>query len=186
MNILEWIENFLGYIRSITKAINMKKEYKMDLHHRRKRLRLSFYDYAQYGCYFVTICTKDRKPIFGEIKEGKMVLNHFGYLMEKSLFSVLSENKNSEIPDYVIMPNHLHFIWFNQDNESLSNIVKKIKGRMAAFYREYYKENNEPYFPLWQRGFYEHIIRNDKDYERISEYIENNPIQWELDRFYSR
>lgn len=151
---------------------------------RRKNLRLPYFDYSQQGCYFVTICTKDRKMIFGNVIDREMKLNNVGNMLENTLLSVLSDYPNSEITEYIIMPNHLHFIWFNQDNAHLSVVVKKIKGRMTTLYREYHKRYLLHYQPLWQRGYYEHIIRDDKDYERIAEYIENNPLQWHLDRFY--
>lgn len=148
----------------------------------RKRLRLADYNYAEYGCYFVTICTKDRNLLFGEIIEGEMQLNAIGELVQKALFSVLQEYPQSEIPSYVIMPNHIHFIWFNRDNISLSFVIKMIKGRAGFAYRNYALENNLPLISLWQRSFYDHIIRDDKDYDRIVEYIDNNPITWELDK----
>ncbi|QLB15243.1 transposase [Mannheimia granulomatis] len=148
----------------------------------RKHLRLPFYDYSQYGCYFVTICTHQRQLLFGEIENGKMHLNEIGELVHQALFSVLQEYTKSEIPYYVIMPNHLHFIWFNQDHVSLSFVVKIIKGRASFAYRQYNLKQNRPLLPLWQRGFYDHIIRDDRDYERVAEYIENNPIMWELDK----
>ena len=75
-------------------------------------------------------------------------------------------------------------IWFNQDNALLSNVVKKLKGNITKRYHDIMKFPNQVYVPLWQRSFYEHIIRDDKDYERIAEYIQNNPLQWQLDRFY--
>ena len=148
----------------------------------RKRLRLPYYDYAQYGCYFVTICTKNRDLLFGKIINGEMQLNDIGKIVHDALFSVLKEYSKSEIPSYIIMPNHLHFIWFNRDDISLSFIVKMIKGRAGFAYRHYALKNNLPLISLWQRSFYDHIIRDDKDYERIAEYIENNPIMWELDK----
>lgn len=80
------------------------------------------------------------------------------------------------------MPNHIHLIWFNQDDVLLSNLVRKLKGITAKKYRE--MMNNQTYELLWQRSFYEHIIRNDEDFLRIWEYIEHNPLQWHLDRFY--
>lgn len=150
----------------------------------RKNLRLPHFDYAQYGCYFVTICTKNHKMVFGDVVNGNMLLNHFGKILKETLLSLLSEYPNSEMPEFIIMPNHFHFIWFNRDNVNLSVVVKKIKGRMTFLYREYHKKYNWHYEPLWQRGFYEHIIRNDNDYIRIAEYIANNPIKWHLDRFY--
>ena len=152
---------------------------------RRKYLRLPFYDYSQYGCYFVTICTKDRQCLFGKIIDGEMKLNTIGEIIKESLLHLAELYPNSILTDFVIMPNHLHFIWFNQDDVHLSSIVKKFKGNIARKYHHIMLAQNKVYSPLWQRSFYEHIIRNDKDYDRIATYIENNPLQWELDRFYN-
>jgi transposase len=151
---------------------------------RREHLRLPFFDYSQYGCYFVTICTKNRQCVFGEIIDGVMQLNVFGEILKEILLSLTKYYPNSILTDFVIMPNHLHFIWFNQDNVPLSEIVKKFKGNATKQYHSFMISQNKAYEPLWQRSFYEHIIRDDKDYERIASYIENNPLQWELDRFY--
>ncbi len=155
----------------------------MEIKHKRKQIRLKHYDYAQYGCYFVTICTKDRKHIFGEIENYEMKLNPFGLITKDTLLSLLETYIQSEIPYFVIMPNHLHFIWFNQNDISLMKIVRLFKGRTTALYRQYLKQHYLEPESLWQRSFYEHIIRDDKDYLRIVEYIENNPLQWDLDRF---
>ena len=150
---------------------------------RRNNMRLPFYDYSQYGCYFVTICTKERRCLFGNIQDGEMRLNELGNIVKNGLLSVLSDYPKSEFSHYVVMPNHLQFIWFNRDGVDLSHIVKLIKGRISFQYGQYAKENNIEKLPLWQRSFYEHIIRNEEDFLRIWEYIENNPLQWELDRF---
>ena len=152
---------------------------------RREHLRLPFYDYSEYGCYFVTICTKNRQSVFGEIIDGIMQLNMVGEIIKETLKDLTIDYPNSIITDYVIMPNHLHFIWFNQDNALLSDVVRKLKGKAIKSYHHLMRSQNKSYEPLWQRSFYEHIIRDDKDYERIATYIENNPLQWELDRFYN-
>ncbi|QIM68708.1 transposase [Basfia succiniciproducens] len=158
-----------------------KSEYR-----RRTHLRLPFYDYSQYGCYFVTICAKNRFFLFGQIVNGEMQLNEIGKIVKIELLNLLHIYPNSLILDYVIMPNHLHFIWFNQDDIALSRVIKSFKGNAVTQYRHFIYANKREYKPLWQRSFYEHIIRDDKDYERIADYIENNPLQWELDRFYNQ
>ncbi|MDG2949564.1 transposase [Bisgaard Taxon 10/6] len=103
-------------------------------------------------------------------------------MIDETLNALLKDYPKSEFSHYAIMPNHIHFIWFNQDDVLLSNLVRKLKGITAKKYRE--MMNNQTYEPLWQRSFYEHIIRNDEDFLRIWEYIEHNPLQWHLDRFY--
>lgn len=155
---------------------------KYNLPKRRNNMRLPHYDYSQYGCYFVTICTKNRNCLFGYIANEKMHLNEIGMMIDETLNALLKDYPKSEFSHYGIMPNHIHFIWFNQDDVLLSNLVRKLKGITAKKYRE--MMNNQIYEPLWQRSFYEHIIRNDEDFLRIWEYIENNPLQWHLDRFY--
>ena len=153
--------------------------------YRKAHLRLPYYDYSQNGCYFVTICTQNRAMLFGNIENGKMYLSDIGKIIEDELLHLVEHYPNSIIESYVIMPNHLHFIWFNQNNVSLSNVVRRFKGNATSRYHSLMQERKQYYIPLWQRSFYEHIIRDDKDYEKIVEYIENNPLQWELDRFYS-
>ena len=151
---------------------------------RRNNMRLAHYDYSQYGCYFVTICTKNKQHIFGEIINGKVSLNEIGIFIDISLNKLLDLYPNSRIPKYVIMPNHLHFIWFNQDNANLSDVVRMFKGITTKYYRDKMNKEIKIYQLLWQRSFYEHIIRNEEDFIRIWEYIDNNPLQWHLDRFY--
>ncbi|MGX3021292.1 REP-associated tyrosine transposase [Ursidibacter sp. B-7004-1] len=151
-------------------------------HRRRNNMRLPYYNYSQYGCYFVTICTKNRNCLLSNIINGKVQLSEIGVMIEETLKNLLNDYPQSEFSNYVIMPNHLHFIWFNQDNVLLSDLVRKLKGITAKKYRE--MMNNQIYESLWQRSFYEHIIRNEEDFLRIWEYIENNPLQWHLDRFY--
>ena len=104
-------------------------------------------------------------------------------ITKDTLLSLLETYIQSEIPYFVIMPNHLHFIWFNQNDISLMKIVRLFKGRTTALYRQYLKQHYLEPESLWQRSFYEHLIRDAKDYLRIVEYIENNPLQWDLDRF---
>jgi len=143
---------------------------------KRKRNRLENYDYSQNGAYFITICVKDRKEILSKIKKGDLekspsvILTHYGNTIEKFI------NNVSEIEKYVIMPDHIHMIirinngsmWASTPTKRIGSIVRSIKTLTT-------KEIGETIF---QRSFYDHIIRNEKDYVETMKYIENNPIKY--------
>lgn len=158
----------------------------------RKKLRLAGYNYKSSGLYFVTFCTEDRQPLFGEIINGKMEYNDAGYMV----FNVFKNLKNRyfsvDVDNFVIMPNHVHAIiilerlertWKSAPTDSLSDVIKKIKTYTTRCYMQgVYERNWIPFDKkLWQRGYYEHIIRDEISLNRIREYILNNPLQWEID-----
>ena len=163
----------------------------------RKDIRIKNYDYSQSGYYFVTICTLDRKNILCEIVEAddsektvgaglharpQVRLSQIGFELEKII-------KENEITEYVIMPNHIHLvIKLQTGNLSLSDIVRNIKSfstykfwQMTGGHRDPPLQNKKEV--LWQRNYYEHIIRNEKEYLEILEYVKNNPLKWELDKY---
>ncbi len=147
----------------------------------RKPNRIPEYDYSQNGAYFITICTQDRKKILSQIvgDDAHIVPEPFGTVVEKYIRNV------PEIEKYVIMPDHIHMIirldngsmWASTPTDAkpqhnrISNIVRSIKVLVA-------KEIGEPIF---QRSYYDHVIRNQQDYDEIWEYIENNPRKWMLE-----
>ena len=139
---------------------------------KRKPIRLEEYDYSQNGVYFVTICTKDRKPILCDIvgDDAHIVPKKYGLIVEKYIRNV------PEIDKYVVMPDHIHMIiridngtmWASSPTKNISSIIRSIKVLTT-------KEIGESIF---QRSYYDHIIRNQGDYNEVWEYIENNPIKW--------
>ena len=145
----------------------------MELPNRRKN-RLENYDYSQNGAYFITICTKDRKKTLSEIvgDDAHIVPKPYGAIVEKYIRNA------KEIEKYVIMPDHIHMIiridngtmWASSPTKKVSSIVRSIKILST-------KEIGKPIF---QRSYYDHIIRNQSDYNEIWEYIENNPKKWIL------
>ena len=158
----------------------------------RKTNRLERYDYSQGGCYFVTICVKERQSLFGEIIQDGMVLNQTGVIVN-SRWQWLSERyEYVELDEYVIMPNHFHGILIIQTRKDRSRPVPtdalKIKslseliGAFKTTSSKRIRENGFAYFQ-WQRSFYDHVIRNDDDLNRIREYIQNNPLKWSLDEY---
>ncbi len=159
----------------------------------RKKLRLPDYDYTTAGFYYVTLCTQSRLCLFGEISEGKMMLNDFGKILHDALLLLPNRYSNVELDTFVIMPNHLHAIICLFDGTgttqrssptSISEIIKNFKTYTTRLYIEGVHKYNWPTFEkkLWQRSFYEHVIRNDQSLCKIQQYIVNNPLKWELDR----
>ena len=166
---------------------------------KRKPSRLQNYDYSQNGAYFITVCTKDRHEMFGKILNEQSVLNEYGFIVKREIENISKIRKECVVEKFVVMPNHVHLIVKiavggdgNRPVEpqadcvkqradchpplrkSVSNMVQGLKGAVTR----------QIGFSLWQRSFHDHIIRNETDYDRIAEYIENNPVNWERDCFF--
>ena len=176
----------------------------------RKRNRLEKYDYSSSGAYFITFCTKDRKCLLwrktvGEdiiLQNNYVPLSNCGEIVEKAIREIGNHYPNVELIKYVIMPNHVHLIllihyggrmvssptgeesecWrlINDGRMISSPTVSIIIGQVKRWV------SRQVGFPLWQRSFYDHIIRNAEDYEECLRYIEENPIEWKFDRLYSQ
>ncbi len=156
--------------------------------------RLPGYDYSSNGAYFVTICTKNRKPFFGKIAYKNMQLSKIGEIIREELLKTLEIRKNVQLGAWAIMPNHIHII-FILHNENpvqtprrgvstqwksgcLGAIINQFKSKCTKRIREFYPDFS------WQSRFHEHIIRNEAEFERISKYIHLNPHNWKEDCFY--
>jgi putative transposase len=158
---------------------------------KRKSPRLPNYDYSQTGAYFVTICIQKRKCLLGDIEEGTLRSNDAGKMAGKWWSKLESKYPLIKIdPYYVVMPNHFHGIVFIEAPEGghmgppLQKIVQWFKTMTTNEYVHGVKEYGWPAFQgsLWQRSFYDHVIRDDASLNRIREYIANNPQSWQLDR----
>ena len=137
----------------------------------RKQNRLKEYDYSADGEYFVTVCTADKACILGRITpgSGETLLSEIGKIAASSLERLPEVFHGVSIPAYVIMPNHLHMIVrLSDSSRTLSQILNSFKGAVSKQAR----------MSVWQKSFYDHIIRDDDDYNRIREYIANNPAVW--------
>ena len=162
----------------------------------RKQIRIPQYDYSQIGVYFITICADNHRCIFSHIVGGgaldapQICLSQIGKKVNKYVLS--SENiEGVHIDNFVIMPNHIHLL-VNIDshngssNFALRNIAPtptnaKIPHLVSTLKRFV---NREIGYNVFQRSYYEHIIRNERDYSIHFEYIETNPIKWETDDYY--
>lgn len=150
---------------------------------KRKRLRLECYDYAENGYYFVTICTKNRQNYFARPVGNGFIRSAAGILAEEHLLKIPEHHPGITVDQYVVMPNHIHAIFIIEGAHSgrmnpaptLSSVIGQYKAGVSR----------QLGFPIWQKSFYDHVIRNETDYQMIWQYIENNPLKWELDRFYA-
>lgn len=134
----------------------------------RKNIRLKEYDYSSEGMYFITICTNGKRNIFGEIVDCNMVFNDFGGQLNEILKNL--DYENYKIDYYQIMPNHIHFIVNikNDNKTSLSKVVSQIKSKCTNLLK---------YKNLWQKNYYERVIRDEKEYNNIVKYINENPYR---------
>ncbi|MBR2582985.1 MAG: transposase [Oscillospiraceae bacterium] len=161
---------------------------------KRKQIRLADYDYSSPGSYFVTICTKDRRNILSDIAVGAdalggpcLTLTEIGQIVERYILST-GNIAGLSVDQYVIMPNHIHLLLQIGETDAASEggtsraSAPTLSDAVGALKR---LVNREAGRNIWQRGYYEHVIRNEHDYREIWEYIENNPAKWAEDRYYT-
>ena len=155
---------------------------------KRKPTRLKGYDYSTPGAYFLTICVKDKKQLLSKIvgdDEGIVPQNNLseiGLICDRYINNINIKYENVTVDKYVIMPNHIHLIVFLHGTMRASSPTKNIETIIRSFKTMVTKEIGNS---IWQRSYHDHIIRGEKDYRKIWEYIDTNPIKWELDCFYN-
>ena len=155
---------------------------------KRKPTRLKDYDYSTPGTYFITICTKNKQKILCNIVgEGLCALPSInltptGQMVNEAIDYINNNYNGVSFDKYIIMPNHVHLIVEIQAGGDGTPPLRiyDIIGKFKSFTTHKYGKI------LWQRSFYDHIIRNEKDYLRVLEYIDNNPAKWKEDSLYSK
>jgi putative transposase len=173
----------------------------------RQSIRLRGFDYTSSGAYFVTVCCHQRETLFGDILEHEMFLNCFGEIVLEEWEISAQRRKELTLGEFVVMPNHVHgIVWLHQNvvsvgavpinvvqtapNPPTINVVPKSLGAFVrAFKSAVTKRIDEsrgtPKFPIWQRNYHEHIVRNDSSLYRIQDHIQNNPRTWQEDCFFA-
>ena len=159
---------------------------------KRKALRLPDYDYSRAGAYFVTICTAGRKSILSRIAVGAGVLDgpelqltEIGQIAEERIREMNAVYPDRNVEKYVIMPNHVHLL-ISISAHGPSGTPAPTNEWIPRFVSTFKRfTNREAGQKLWQRGYYEHVIRDSADYLRIWSYIDSNPFKWEEDQYYS-
>lgn len=162
--------------------------------HHRRSICLKGYDYSQPGAYFITLVTQDRACLFGEIVDGEMRLNDLGAIVAWTWQDLPNHVRNVVLDAFIVMPNHVHGIIVLTDDPgvvgagsepaptrcyALPEIIRQFKTFSA---RRINALRGTPGVPVWQRNYYEHIIRNEQSLHRIRLYIDRNPARWSLDR----
>ena len=169
-----------------------------DNHHHRRSLRLKDFNYTGSGAYFVTICTHNRECLFGNVRNGEMRFSETGGIVEAEWLNVAKARPNIKLDQFIIMPNHFHgILWIKVNDkgtascaptmlrfghlvpDSLSAIIRSFK---SAVTNRYNKKDESSGKTIWQRNYYEHVIRDEPSLNRIREYIIDNPLSWHLDR----
>ena len=155
--------------------------------HHRRSIRLKGYDYSQAGAYFVTIVAWQRECLFGNLVDGEMMLSDFGKIVTEKWEWLEAQYEYVELGSWVVMPNHFHgILLINGRGGSrptpTPTTTKPLGGLIGAFKTVSSKQINllrrTDGIPVWQRNYYEHIIRNEREMDRISRYIEYNPLRW--------
>ena len=178
--------------------------------YRTTSIRLQSWDYSCNGVYFITICSKDKIPCFGQIINGSMQLSHIGVLADVFWHEIRHHTQNIELDKFVVMPNHIHGILIinkpvetlhatslpdeeqadlNGKNKTMSAISPK-ENSISTVIRSYKSAVSKHSRRLgyefeWQSRFYDHIIRNEESLNNIQQYVINNPKSWETDKFYT-
>ena len=155
----------------------------------RTNLRLPGYEYQQPGAYFITVCLLDRLPLLGEIVDGTMRESPAGQMVRAVWDAIPDHYQGVEVDEFIAMPDHLHGIIIlagagGPSSLSLSQVVQRFKSLTTTRYREAVVSSGWPPYhgSLWQRNYYEHVVRNEFELNRIRQYIRENPLRWTLER----
>lgn len=162
----------------------------------RRSVRLPSYDYASAGAYFVTVCTHERALLFGEISDGEFKPNQLGRCVETQWHRMLCLRPYVHSEAFVVMPNHIHalFLLLPQSESgltetaasgfrahSVSAVIATFKAAVTRTARASGLANGT----VWQRSFHEHIVRSERAFDHIRQYIHENPLRWEMDRYHA-
>jgi REP element-mobilizing transposase RayT len=176
---------------------------------RRRQIRLPGYDYATPGAYFVTVCAEGRACRFGTVVDGEIRLNEAGQIVRAEWMRSAEIRHEMSLDEFVVMPNHVHGIIFihADDGTGATDVVAAgigatgrsplqqappgpsprslgsfIGGFKSAATMRINALRGTPGTPVWQRNYYEHVIRDESGLQRIREYIRQNPLRWAIDR----
>ncbi|NLV42064.1 MAG: transposase [Candidatus Hydrogenedentes bacterium] len=166
--------------------------YDPKIHHRRS-IRLGEYDYSTPGAYFLTVCTTSGAPDLGRIMDGCMRLNAAGGLVRDALDGLSRRSPGMVLDVSVVMPNHVHAVFLltraEGDSDASSGCDTKKAPTLAQVVRAFKSESAvrlnrmlERTGSFWQRNYYEHVIRNEKELDVVRRYVLENPARWECDR----
>ena len=144
----------------------------------RRSLRLPGYDYSRAGAYFITACTQNRVMLFGGVIDGDVRLNEMGTIVQQTWEDLPRHYLGIALDAFIVMPNHVHGIIILAHESERRHAIPEIVRGFKTFSARRVNERAGKSGVLWQRGYYEHVIRNEKALDRIRAYIANNPARW--------
>ena len=160
----------------------------------RKDIRLKDWDYSQNGAYFVTFCTQNRNCILSQFRRGdpcgRPVLTEIGKICDNTI-KIIENQFNVQVTNYVIMPNHIHVLLLLENQATarvaptVGSIIGGYKSLVANDWLKICKAQNRCMGTIWQRGYYDNIVRDANDYETRWHYINGNPSNWQEDEYYN-
>ena len=175
----------------------------------RKNIRLKGWNYGNAGCYFITICVKNKHEMFGKVLDGKMMVNEHGAIAERNIINIPRHINHVSIDKYAVMPNHVHIIVRITENVGtpymasaeppsaeppfaetrtpcMASLQIKSKQTLSKAMQQYKASvtRETAIAGLWQERFHDHIIRDEAEYQRVWQYIESNPERWTEDEFH--
>ena len=171
--------------------------YNPEIHHRRS-IRLKEFDYSSAGAYYITLCSFNRENIFGELENGRVFLNEYGEIAREEWGKTAEIRRGIELDEFVIMPNHMHgILWIEgrgtkhraptieqfgkPTSNTIPTIIRGFKSSVTKRINTKRADFNLPLMTVWQRNYFEHVIRDERDLFNVRQYIQNNPKNWEED-----
>jgi len=165
-----------------------------DIHHRRT-IRLRDHDYSSGGTYFVTICTHERECLFGDVIDGEMRCNGAGLVVQEEWRLTAALREYVVLDEFIVMPNHFHAVLAIDERgtarraPALESFAAPVVGSLATVIRSFKSAvtkrinhlRDNPGTPVWQRNYYERVIRDERELNSIRQYIDDNPAKWEQD-----
>jgi putative transposase len=174
--------------------------------HHRRSIRLPDWDYTQAGAYFVTLCTFQAECLFGQVVNGAIALNEYGQIVEEEWNNTGQLRPYVTLDTHVVMPNHFHAVIWIADDDACRGTARRAPTRRAPTQRQFgepvarslptiigafksavsrriNRQRGTPGGQVWQRNYYEHIVRSERALDAIQRYIADNPARWELDRY---
>lgn len=170
---------------------------KMKRSEERKQNRFPEWDYSEDGYYFITICTQDKKEIFGKVVNDEMVLNEYGKIVQEQWDWLAEQYPYVRLDEFIVMPNHFHGILIieknidGRDNPRIvptnnaynrrHNLLSKTMNAFKTTSSKRINRSQKEFVFHWQRSFYDHVIRNEESLYKIRSYIHYNAQKWDVD-----
>ena len=165
------------------------------IHQKRKKIRIPDYDYSWPGAYFITVCTHNNECLFGEIINDKAQLNQYGRIVVEEWLKTKQVREFVELDTYIVMPDHFHGIIVIKDTgtarraPTTERFGRPVEGSISTMVRSFKSAVTKhinilrctPDKAVWQRGFYDHVIRHNEEINLVREYILNNPLRSALE-----